>query len=238
MSENNNLDFIQELGIGSEDATPSDAESNNSNNVSNEDLHEDSNTEESKQADNQNTEPDVNESLRKQIEGLEKRISDKDEYINTLREQSKAKEESSNTEEVGTDFWDDPESIVKDMQQTIKLQQMQIQETVYANTVENYWKTVNPEALQQAVATDTEFAKKFNASSEPYKDAYEYLSNKAKKVETEQASLKEQIRAELMKEMGLDKPKKEGVPNMGSMGSGGSKSEAPSDGFSSVFGQS
>ena len=240
MSDNNNLDFISELGIGLEDATPTDAESNNTN-ESNIDLDQDSNTEESKTKANQNTEADES-GLRKQIEGLEKRIADKDEYINLLREQSKAKEESSSIEEdnTQTDFWDDPEKIVKEMQQNMKLQQLQLQEIGYANTVENYWKTVNPEALQQAVATDAEFAKKFNSSSEPYRDAYEYLSKKAEKVKTDEASLKEQIRAELMKEMGLDKPKKEGVPNMGTMGgsSGSSKSEAPEDGFSSVFGQS
>ena len=240
MSDNNNLDFISELGIGLEDATPTDAESNNTN-ESNIDLDQDSNTEESKTKANQNTEADES-GLRKQIEGLEKRIADKDEYINLLREQSKAKEESSNIEEdnTQTDFWDDPEKIVKEMQQNMKLQQLQLQEIGYANTVENYWKTVNPEALQQAVATDAEFAKKFNSSSEPYRDAYEYLSKKAEKVKSDEVSLREQIKAELMKEMGLDKPKKTGVPNMGSMGgsSGSSKSEAPSDGFSSVFGQS
>ena len=228
-------DYIKELGIDSSKATPvADATENNT-----EDFVQDSITEESKELTNKDTEPDISAELKKQIEGLEKRISDKDEYINLLREQSKAQEAENSTEEVDVqaDFWDDPEKIVKDMQETIRIQQMQIQETVYANTVENYWKTVNPEALKTAVATDTEFANEFNKSQEPYRVAYEYLSKKTQAEKQQSESLREQIKAELLKEMGLDKPKKEAVPNMGSMGgSNDKKSSAPDDGFAAVFG--
>ena len=228
-------DYINELGMGLEDATPMDAESN-----TNKDFVQDSNTEESKEETNSDTVPNISNELKKQIEGLEKRISDKDEYINLLREQSKSKEAEVSTEDVDTDtdFWDDPEKIVKDMQQTIRIQSMQIQETVYANTVENYWKTVNPEALKSAVATDTEFSKEFNSSNEPYRVAYEYLSNKTKAESEKTQSLREQIKAELLKEMGIDKPKKQGIPNIGNMGGSNNTkvSNESDDGFASVFG--
>lgn len=227
-------DYVKELGIDSTTATPTDAKVDNTEN-----FVQDSTTEESKEETKTDTEPNISDELKKQIDGLEKRITDKDEYINLLREQSKAQEAEVSTDEVdtGTDFWDDPEKIVQDMRETMRVQQMQIQETVYANTVEDYWKTVNPEALKSAVATDTEFANKFNQSTEPFVVAYEYLSKKkeAGKVETE--TLRESIKAELLKEMGLDKPKKQGVPNMGNMGGNTTSKESndTDDGFASVF---
>lgn len=232
-------DYIKELGIDSTAATPEvDAPANDT-----EDFVQVSNTEETIEDTKADTEPNISDELKKQIEGLEKRISDKDEYINLLREKSKAEETfESETEEVDTsvDFWDDPEATVKELRETMRIQQMQIQETVYANSVNDYWKTVNPEALKSAVATDTEFADTFNRSNEPYKVAYEYLSKKTEAAKASETSLREQIKAELLKEMGMDKPKKEGVPNMGNMGgtSGGKRTESPDDGFSSVFGKS
>lgn len=242
-----NLDYIQELGIGLEDATQTDAETNNTTNESEEDLSLDSEEPtptdgDSKDNIDEDTEPKIDEGMQKQIDMLEKRIKDKDDYINTLREQSKGKEAEADTEVGDTteDFWDDPEAKFKQLQDTMRLQQLQIQETVYANTVDDYWKTVNPEALQEAVATDPEFGKEFNGSSEPYKTAYEYLNKKATQKKTDADSLKESIRQELIKEMGLEKksPKKEVIPNMNNLGgSSGSKSEVPDDGFSAVFGQ-
>ena len=231
-------DYIKELGIDSSEATPvTEVLENNP-----EDFVQDSNTEESgvKEADG-NTEPDISLELKKQIEGLEKRIGDKDDYINKLRDESKALEESNSTEEVNDttdDFWDDPEQKFKDMQETMRVQAMQIAETQYANSVDDYWKTVNQDALQKAVATDTEFQAEFNKSNDPYRVAYEYLSKQTKDSVAKDVSLRESIRQEILKEMGVDKdkPKQEGVPNMGSLGgSNGSKSEAVSDGFASVF---
>lgn len=226
-------DYIKELGIDSTEATQSDAKVNNS-----EDFVQDSTTEESEVNTDGNTEPNISEGLQKQIEGLEKRISDKDEYINLLREQSKAQEEAEVTDDVNTqtDFWDDPEKIVNDMKETIRVQQMQIAETQYANTVDGYWKTVNQDALKSAVATDTGFANEFNSSSEPFKVAYEYLVKKTEKQKTDTDTLRAEIKAELLKEMGVKQPKEKVVPNMGNMGgSNGSKSDAPDDGFASVF---
>ena len=116
----NNLDYIQELGIGSDDATQSDAETNDTG-----DIVQDSSTEESEVSTGGNTEPDISVELRKQIEGLEKRISDKDEYINTLREQSKAREEDSYGDNEDTDqvddFWENPEKVIQDMKETMKI---------------------------------------------------------------------------------------------------------------------
>lgn len=230
-------DYIKELGIDSTATTPSDVEVNDT-----EDFVQVSNTEETIEESKSDTEPNISEALRKQIEGLEKRISDKDEYINLLREQSKAKEEpTSETVEVDTetDFWDDPEAVVRNLKETMRIQQMQIQETVYANTVPDYWKTVNQEALKSAVATDPEFSKEFNRSNEPYKVAYEYLSSKTQAAKASEQSLREQIKAELLKEMGLDKPSKEAPPAMGKMGgmSGSKRTDVPDDGFAAVFGQ-
>jgi len=230
-------DYINELGIGSVDTTPSDVEANNT-----EDFVQVSTTEETKEDTKLDTEPNISDELKKQIEGLEKRISDKDEYINLLREQSKANEVvESKTEDVDTDsdFWDDPEAVVRNLKETMRIQQMQIQETVYANTVPDYWKTVNPEALKSAVATDTEFANTFNRSNEPYKVAYEYLVKKTETAKANEMTLREQIKAELLKEMGMDKPKKEAPPSMGSMGgSSGKRTDIPDDGFAAVFGNS
>ena len=231
--------YIEELGIGSVDATPSDADTDNT-----EDFVQVSTTEETKEDTKLDTEPNISEALKKQIEGLEKRISDKDEYINLLREQSKKQEASFNeTEDVDTndtDFWDDPEAVVRNLKETMRIQQMQIQETVYANTVPDYWSTVNPEALKSAVATDAEFANTFNRSNEPYKVAYEYLSKKTEAAKASEQSLREQIKAELLKEMGIDKPKKEAPPAMGKMGgnSGDKRTDVPDDGFAAVFGKS
>jgi len=150
-------DYIKELGIDSSEATPvTEALENNP-----EDFVQDSSTEESgvKEADG-HTEPDISLELQKQIEGLEKRIGDKDDYINKLREESKAQEaevSTVETEDTTDDFWDDPEKKFKDMQETMRIQAMQIAETQYANSVDGYWKTVNQDDLQKAVATDADF---------------------------------------------------------------------------------
>ena len=231
------LDYIKELGIDSSKATPvADAQENNQEN-----FVQGSNTEEPKEVASKDTEPDISVELRKQIEGLEKRISDKDEYINMLREQSKQQEAEGQGNEVDTqavDFWDDPEKIVNQLQEQIRIQHMQIAETQYANTVDDYWKTVNPQDLQNAVATDPDFQKEFNSSDKPYVVAYEYLSKKNTEKKSAEEKLREEMRAELMKELGVKDKPKETVPNMGSMGGSNqtNKSNAPDDGFAAVFG--
>lgn len=114
---------------------------------------------------------------------------------------------------------------------------MQIAEAVYANTVDNYWKTVNANTLREAIAGDDNFADEFNRSREPYRIAYEYLTQKSQKKDSEMKSLKEQIRAELMKEMGIKKGSVEAPPSIAKMSSSsGQNRQLNEDGFASVFG--
>jgi hypothetical protein len=236
-----NLDFIEELGMSeptSSENTESPEQENTPSSPEEDFVQEPTEqTVDTKEETQEDTEPNELAEIKKQMDIMQKRIDDKDAYIQELREQSKQKEESQSEEVVDEEdeFWEDPVAKYKELQRTIQLQQMQIQETVYANTVEDYWKTVNPDALKEAVATDTKFAQEFNGSKEPYKTAYEYLSaKKTQKVQSETA-LREQIRKELLAEMGKDKPKKETVPSI-QTGSSGTKNTAPEDGFSAVFG--
>lgn len=231
-----NLDFIEQLGMGmpSTESTESSVEDTTSN------PETDLSIEPEQKVQEENTESPEFLELKKQIEGMEKRIKDKDDYIQKLREESQAKEQSKeeNIGEEEDDFWNDPVGKYKSMQQQLQLQQLQIAETIYANTVEGYWKTVNQDALREAVATDIEFAKTFNSSKEPYKTAYEYLTaKKESKYKSEQA-LRDEIRRELMAEMGA-KTTKETVPNVASMPSKSNTNSRNNDedGFMAVFGR-
>jgi DNA repair exonuclease SbcCD ATPase subunit len=249
---NGNLDFIEELGIGQEpnatDTEPKQEENiDQENDSTNESFVQDSETDSDT---NENTSEDTDpkasemEELRKMVEGMEKRIADKDEYIEKLRQESQAKETNNEAlEDVvddEEDFWDNPVEKFNELKQTIQIQQMQIQETIYANTVEGYWDTVNQDALKEAVATDTEFANTFNSSREPYKVAYEYLSAKKEQSKASEQSLREKIREEerqrIMEEMKKGS-NKETVPSMKNIGSNsGSSNKASEDGFASYFG--
>lgn len=249
------LDYIDALGMGepsSEENTELETNVNKpTDNPDNEDLSLDSteNVETTNEESDtkENTVPPELVEMKKQIEGMEKRLADKDAYIEQLRQESMSNEESgdntSDTEDgVEEDFWDDPVGYVKKMKEEFanqtQIQQLQINETIYANTVDNYWKTVNQDALKEAVATDAEFSEKFNNSKEPYKVAYEYLSEKANtKTKSEQA-LRDKIKAELLEEMGT-KRKKDVVPSTNNLGgkSGDGKSNEVEDGFMAVFGR-
>ena len=110
----------------------------------------------------------------------------------------------------------------------MRIQQLQIQEGYYAQTVDGYFKTVNTESVKEAVSKDKEFAKEFNSSREPYRVAYEYLKKQTEAKTSEQAKLREEIRQELLKEMNV-KGKKEIPPNIGS---GSTSSPNTSDGIS------
>ena len=236
-----NLDYIQELGIGeSQEVETEPTKKNNAEQSEEADFVQEQEDTPTEDAEVETEQPSELAELKKQIEGMEKRIADKDKFIEELRAESKQKEAEQQVDtqkEEPEDFWDNPEQTIKKMQDTIRIQQLQIEETVYANTVEGYWKTVNQDALKEAVATDAEFAKTFNSSRDPYRVAYEYLINKAKsKAETEM-SYKEKIKAELMKEMGLDKKTKEVPPTVnGGSKSASSKPNVSSDGFAAVFG--
>lgn len=244
------LEFMEELGIG-QDLTDSntEAEVNETVDVEKSDndlsLEQDDNPTKDEVA--KNTELSEMDNLKKQIEGMEKRIADKDDFISELRSKSKDVEEVK--EEVDTieeeDFWDNPEAKYKQLQEQIeenagkmRVQQLQIQEGYYAQTVDGYFKTVNSDLLKEAVSTDEVFAKEFNSSEEPYRVAYEYLTKKETIKTTEQTKLREEIRADLLKEMNV-KESREVPPNIYKNGSGNSSStntDVPSDGFASIFG--
>ena len=249
-----NLAYIEELGIGiNPDNNDTEVESNDTiEEESKEDFVQDAEDDTSEDTKG-DTEPnsELLESLKKQIEGMEKRLADKDDYINQLREASKQKE-AEKQQEVDTDsideeesFWDDPEKIIKAQKEEIRqqkeqarIQQLQIAEIHYANTVDDYWKTVNPDALKEAVSSDSEFAKEFNNSKEPYKTAYEYLKqNSQKKADMKKAEEERIIREYLEKNGITEKQKKDAPPNINGGGkSSGSVKEAPTDGFAAVFG--
>lgn len=187
-------------------------------------------------------------SLKKQIEGMEKRLNDKDSYINELREASKQREAESQKVDTEQDevesFWDDPEAIIKAQKAEIqkqndqmRMQSLQIAEIHYANMVENYWSTVNPDALKEAVSTDPEFAKTFNNSPEPYKVAYEYLKDATSKKQAKEASIEAEYERKFKEKYGIKEQKRDVPPNInvGSKSQSSTKS-APEDGFASVFG--
>lgn len=240
------LDYLENIGVQADPEEDNTEVESNSEEESNEDLSLDSEDATSENVDEGKVQteelaPSELASLKEQIAGMEKRIADKDDFINELREQVKAKEEAKveeNTpEEEEDDFWDNPEEKYKNLQKQLKVQQLQIQEGYYAQTVDGYFKTVNPDALKEAVSTDSEFAKEFNSSSEPYRVAYEYLSKKTEAKTTEQAKLREEIKQELLKEMNV-KGKKEIPPNINNSGSSNSSTESDDGmtGFASFFG--
>ena len=228
-----NLSYIDELGIGSDEPTNEDGELDNDT----QDGLNDSGDSTQMDDESKTSETDT-ERLMKQITALEKRISDKDAYINELRKESQKKGdvEASNGEE-DEDFWANPEAHYKKLKEQQRIQQMQIAEAVYANTVDNYWKVVKADTLREAIASDADFADEFNRSREPYRVAYEHLTQRTAKKDNELKSLKEQIRAELMKEIGIKKGTVEAPPSMAKISSSsGQNRQINEDGFASVFG--
>lgn len=228
-------DYIKELGIDSTVATQSDDTETNT-----EDFVQDSTTEESEGDVAVNTDTLASDGLQKQIDGLEKRLADKDEYINLQREQLKTKDEPSKEVEVdtSTDFWDNPEKIVQDIQAQQTQTRREMQEMVVANRHSDYLDLVTIKTVEVALAADKDFADEFNKSSNVFETAYKYLSEKNTADKAKTTSLRDEVKAELLKEMGLDKPKKVGVPNMGKLGGNSTtdKSNASDDGFAAVFG--
>jgi len=241
--ENNGLSFIEELGIGI-NPNESDTEASNEEDTS-EALINDS-EDKSEPKDVGTEQQALLESYKKQIEGMEKRLNDKDAYINELRQKSKEAEETKQeVDEEDGDFWDNPEGMVNKLKQQkleqdrkLHIQSLQISEIHYANTVENYWKTVNQESLKEAVSTDSRFAEEFNKSKEPYKLAYEYLTNRTKEQSVKQSSLEAEIEAKILKKYGITGKKATEVPpSINTIGSSsGNKQTEVEDGFTAVFG--
>ena len=243
-----NLKYINELGIGQDQTNSNTEASENESTKSEKDLslEPDAISEPTENNDTEQKFSNVElDALKKQIAGMEKRIADKDAYIQELREAQKnnkevVKEEKPQEEE--EDFWSNPDEAVKGLKKQLKeqadymrVQDLRIQETVYASTVKDYWTTVNQESLKEAVLNDTDFANDFNKSKEPYKTAYEYLKTKAERKTESDKSLKEQIRQEILKEMNIKHGRE--VPPIISGGSSNTSSrDISSDGFAAVFG--
>jgi len=250
-----NLDYIEELGIGENlDNNDTEVESNDQEEESQEDFVQEPEEKPSDNIEADTEQPNELQSLvdsyKSQIDGMEKRIADKDEFINELRDASKQKE-ADKQQEVDTekteddDFWSNPEQTIKDLKlelkeqrEATKIQQMQTHEIHYANTVDDYWKTVNQDTLKEAVSMDSEFATEFNKSNEPYKTAYEYLKQKNQTRVDSDKAMKDKIIQDYLKENGMEKKEsKEVPPNVNVGGKSGSTSKkATSDGFAAMFG--
>ena len=247
-----NLTYIEELGIGvSQEGSITETNSNNTEEPQEGlSLGSEEKTSDNKVADTESNDniKSLVESLKSQINGMEKRIADKDAYINELREASKQKEvnqgQEDDTNSNDYDFWSNPEKTISNLKKELeeqkrvtRIQQLQTMEIHYANTVKDYWATVNQDSLKEAVLSDENFAKEFNNSKEPYKVAYEYLKNKAENKTKESNSLREQIRKEILAELNIKDNKVDIPPNINNGGkSSSSVKTAPQDGFVAVFG--
>ena len=231
------LDFIKELGISVEPEADTETATNNTEEESDKDLSLEPEEKPSETEVEENTElSDVSKiqeqmlEQSKQMEIMQKRLNDSQDYIKTLKEPVVEDE----------DFWDNPEGKFKNLQEEIKslrqeiLQKAEIDnattvEEAYAKTVDGYYDTVNLAKVEAAAKLSPEFANSMKETSNPYKTAYDYLKGQDTK-------LRDEIKAELLKEMNI-KSTKEVPPNIGSNGSSNSSSKkAPADGFAQLFG--
>ena len=243
--------LMSDLGIGSEESTPMEETSNNTDD--NESIANDSDTStltddnadksntETVEADTETLEDKINK-IQAELEKANKRISDKDRYINELKQgkqEDKSKEVLTEEKEEST-FWDDPEGNFKKMSEQLRIANLRIDEQAYASDKSDYWKVVNGESIQEAFKEDNDFMNEFQRSNKPYELAYEYLKSKTEtKVQTEtrtREQMKEELRKELLKEMGV-KDNREAPPSINSLGSNSSsKKPIVEDGFAAVFG--
>lgn len=178
------------------------------------------------------------EKVMAELETANKRISDKDKYINELR-QAKQNEQAQEQEvqEEEDSFFDDPEGKFKEVLNQLRIANLRIDEQAYASSRKDYWDIVNAEAIQDGFKNNPTFMEEFNTSNKPYEVAYEFLSKQNKQKADSEKALRESIRQEILKEMGADKPKKDVPPSINNVGKSLSGvSEAAVDGFSAVFG--
>lgn len=178
--------------------------------------------------------------LQAELDKAEGRMSEKDRYINELRNQTSKPDESFNEEDSSevTDFWDDPEALYKAQDAKLEQLQFQLAEQSYARGKTDYFDVVNSADVSAAMAKDSNFANEFNSSDNKFETAYTYLKKQTESVVSSQAELREQIKAEVMAELNV-KPSKKAPKSVSSIGNGhANTSEAPSDGFSDVFGSS
>ena len=239
--------LMNDLGIGTDESTQSKNDTSNEENLSvNSDTPtndgEKSETSDTGNTENSNTEVKDDykaklDELVLELEKAQKRISDKDKYINELRNSNK---NESSKEENNDDFWSNPEGTVDTLKKELTNIRNELAETRYANTKQDYWDYVNSNDVQEALTTDAEFSSKLQEASNPYEFAYNYFKAKKESIKaTESASieaLKAKLREELLEEMKAG-PKKETVPSIKNIGNSNSRfNDNIDDGFSAVFG--
>lgn len=250
--------LMEDLGISSDDSTPV-MEDDSNNPKENKSIDPDESTPntddntagEAEETDTAEADTETSEdkmtALKAELEKANKRISDKDKYINELRQGNTGKAETEKI--VGDDsaseddFWEDPEGNYKTLLKQLQMANLRIDENAYAMKHTDYFDIVNGESIQDAFNTNPEFKEEFNNSPQPYETAYTFLKAN---LETEQLNNKQQkeqleseIRDKVLAELGIDKdtPKKQVPPNMRSLGSTStSKKDVAEDGFTSVFG--
>lgn len=239
--------LMNDLGIGTDESTQSTNDTSKEENLSvNSDTPtndgEKSETSDTGNTENSNTEVKDDykaklDELVLELEKAQKRISDKDKYINELRNSNK---NESSKEENNDDFWSNPEGTVDTLKKELTNIRNELAETRYANTKQDYWDYVNSNDVQEALTTDAEFSSKLQEASNPYEFAYNYFKAKKESIKaTESASieaLKAKLREELLEEMKAG-PKKETVPSIKNIGNSNSRfNDNIDDGFSAVFG--
>ena len=174
--------------------------------------------------------------LQSELDKANGRMSEKDRYINELRNQKPEVVPETESAEASGDFWDDPEAKYNEQQSKLDQLQFQLAEQNFARTKSDYFEVVNVDEVNKAIALDPEFASEFNSSENKFETAYTHLKKQTETQSTSEAALRAEIKAELEAELNI-KPKKtipKSVSNVGNTNS--NKSEAPDDGFSAVFG--
>lgn len=255
--------LLEDLGIGEEEPTQEidgDSEVKEDLNLSDSTEDSTSNRDENNSEAEENTETSNDDTskyseleaklteLTKQQETYEKRLSDKDKYINELKngKTKNSEDESVEAEESDNlDFWDDPEGLIKKLQAQIaetneatRIANLRVDESYYAQARPDYLDLVNQDNLIKAFGEDKEFESAFKNSAKPYEVAYEYLKNKQTNKTKQETDYRSQIEKEILAKYGLDKKNKEAIPSVNKVGSsttGRAKAE-PEDGFASVFG--
>lgn len=246
--------LIEDLGIETptnddvsteEDLNLSDSEENTDESTQSDDNASEANEEENTSDDDTETSKVLERlsELEKQQEIANKRLTDKDKYINELKQQldNMNKSTEDDTEETTEDFWDNPEGKFAEVQQQLRVANLRIDEQAYASNKPDYYELVNANKLKEEFALNNDFMVEFNQSDRPYETAYNYLKTKQEQTTTtkeqEKIALEAEIEKKVMAKYGLDKKAKETPPSINNMGGKSSnKKELPEDGFSSVFG--
>jgi hypothetical protein len=260
--ENPVASLLEDLGIGTEEPTQEiDGDSK-------EDLNLSDSTDDSTQMDEVTSETDSDtdtsnnddtskqseleaklEELIKKQETYEKRLSDKDKYINELKNGKKEDEagvEDNSTEDSEETFWDNPEGYITKIQSEIqaakeetRIANLRLDESFYARDKQDYYNVVNQENMVKAFEQDSTFRDEFQSSDKPYEVAYKYLKQNQEQSKASEESMREKIRQEerqkIMEEMKKGS-NKETVPSMNKLGSSSSSNDTEVDGFAAVFG--